>query len=116
MGLVPHKAIRRTQEIVDIMDRTSVEIFERKRSALQQGDEAVLQQIGHGKDIMSILCRCHFPKPLGNITAYFATVKANMAATEEDCLQEAELVGQMTCVSSPTMIISALSVCVALEH
>jgi len=85
MGLVPHKAIRRTQEIVDIMDRTSVEIFERKRSALQQGDEAVLQQIGHGKDIMSIL------------------LKANMAATEEDCLQEAELVGQMT-----TLIFAAM--------
>jgi hypothetical protein len=60
MRLVPHKAVRRTQEIVDTMYRTSVDIFERKRSALQQGDEAVLQQVGRGKDIMSILCRCHF--------------------------------------------------------
>jgi len=78
MRLVPHKAVRRTQEIVDTMYRTSVDIFERKRSALQQGDEAVLQQVGRGKDIMSIL------------------LKANMGATEEDRLQESELIGQMS--------------------
>jgi tRNA A37 methylthiotransferase MiaB len=57
MGLVPHKAVRRTQEIVDVMDRTSIQIFEHKRLALQQGDEAVLKQVGRGKDIMSILCK-----------------------------------------------------------
>ncbi|KIM86621.1 hypothetical protein PILCRDRAFT_815850 [Piloderma croceum F 1598] len=84
MGLVPHKAVRRTQEIVDVMDRTSIQIFEHKRLALQQGDEAVLKQVGRGKDIMSIL------------------LKANIEATEEDRLQDLELVSQMT-----TMIFAA---------
>jgi hypothetical protein len=62
MKLIPNKDVRRTQEIVDIMDRTSVEIFERKKLALQQGDDSVLKQVGRGKDIMSILCVCQFRK------------------------------------------------------
>ena len=60
MKLVPNKTVRRTQDIVDIMDRTSVELFQRKKLALQQGDEAVLAQVGRGKDIMSILCMYQF--------------------------------------------------------
>jgi hypothetical protein len=64
MKLVPHKSVRKTQEIVDVMNRTSVEVFERKKIALQQGDAAVLQQVGRGKDIMSILCRCQFSRVL----------------------------------------------------
>ena len=31
------------------------EIFEQKKRALELGDEAVKQQVGEGKDIMSIL-------------------------------------------------------------
>jgi tRNA A37 methylthiotransferase MiaB len=58
MGIVPIKSVRRTQEIIDIMDKTSVEIYEHKMLALQQGDEAVLQQFGRGKDITSILRMC----------------------------------------------------------
>jgi len=58
MGIVPIKFVRRTQEIVDVMDKTSVEIYEHKMLALQQGDEAVLQQVGRGKDITSILRMC----------------------------------------------------------
>ena len=38
------------------MDRTSTEVFEQKKKALQAGDEAVTKQVGEGKDIMSILC------------------------------------------------------------
>jgi hypothetical protein len=64
LKLVPHKSVRRTRDIVDIMDKTSVEIFEQKRRALEQGDQAVLQQVGRGKDIMSILCRSRFSKIL----------------------------------------------------
>ena len=60
MQLIPNKSVRMTREIVDVMYRTSVQIFEHKRLALQQGDESVLQRVGRGKDIMSILCRCHF--------------------------------------------------------
>lgn len=40
------------------MDRTSTEVLANKRAALAQGDEAVMKQIGQGKDIMSILRTC----------------------------------------------------------
>lgn len=53
---VPHKSIRRLADIIDVMDRSSTEVLEKKKAALAQGDEAVLKEIGHGKDIMSILC------------------------------------------------------------
>ena len=54
--LLPFKSIQKLRKIVDTMDRTSAEIFQSKKAALQQGDESVLKQVGRGKDIMSILC------------------------------------------------------------
>ena len=42
-------------DIVDVIYHTSVEIFESKKKALADGDEALATQIGRGKDIMSIL-------------------------------------------------------------
>ena len=40
---------------VRMMRTRSREIYEQKKLALAQGDEAVKLQIGEGKDIMSIL-------------------------------------------------------------
>ena len=37
------------------MEAQSKNIFHGKRTALEKGDEAVVHQIGEGKDIMSIL-------------------------------------------------------------
>ncbi|KAI0760478.1 cytochrome P450 [Fomes fomentarius] len=78
LELIPHKGLHEMKEIVDTMHRRSVEIFEEKKRALEKGDEAVTQQVGEGKDIMSILLR------------------ANMEASEEDRLPEKELIGQMS--------------------
>ena len=55
VDLLPFKSVRRLRDIVDLMYKTSVEIFEEKKRALREGDEAVANQIGGGKDIMSIL-------------------------------------------------------------
>ncbi|KIJ63847.1 hypothetical protein HYDPIDRAFT_29197 [Hydnomerulius pinastri MD-312] len=74
----PWKDVQEISRIVDIMDKTSIEVFEAKKKALAEGDEAVMQQVGQGKDIMSILLR------------------ANMTASEEDRLPDSELLGQMT--------------------
>ena len=101
MKLVPNKTVRRTQDIVDIMDRTSVELFQRKKLALQQGDEAVLAQVGRGKDIMSILCMCQFLTSFRILVLTYEIVKENMEATEGDRLQEAELIAQITCAMRP---------------
>jgi hypothetical protein len=53
--IVSWKELHDVLGMVDIMDKTSTEIFEAKKKALLMGDEAMLQQVGRGKDIMSIL-------------------------------------------------------------
>jgi hypothetical protein len=48
--LGPNKSARRAQELVDIMDRTSIKIFKVKKVDVQPDDEAI------DKDLMSTLC------------------------------------------------------------
>ena len=51
----PNRGVRELQLIVDTMDRRSHEIYYDKRRALLGGDEILKQQVGEGKDIMSVL-------------------------------------------------------------
>ena len=44
------------QKIVDTMWREATNIYRAKKKALEQGDEAVVREIGEGKDLLSILC------------------------------------------------------------
>ncbi|KAJ3551150.1 hypothetical protein NM688_g4887 [Phlebia brevispora] len=78
LNLVPDRNIQDLKNSVDIMNTTSVEILENKRTALRMGDEVVKRQVGEGKDIMSVLMR------------------ANMSSSEHDKLTEEELLAQMT--------------------
>ena len=55
VDLLPWKILHDVWDIVDLMYNTSVEMFESKKKALAEGDEALATQIGRGKDIMSIL-------------------------------------------------------------
>jgi hypothetical protein len=55
--IIPWKELHDVLGMVDIMDQTSTSIFEAKKKALLMGDEAVSQQVGRGKDIMSVLCQ-----------------------------------------------------------
>ncbi|KAH8109751.1 cytochrome P450 [Phellopilus nigrolimitatus] len=75
---IPYDKFKIMRELVGIMDVTSKNIFQSKKNALLEGDEAVKGQVGKGKDIMSVLLR------------------ANMDAKEEDRLPESELLGQMS--------------------
>ena len=54
--LVPHKNLQELLEISDTMRRRSQEIIDERKTALAGGDEALMAQVGEGKDIMSI-CR-----------------------------------------------------------
>jgi hypothetical protein len=56
VDILPFENVRRLRNIVDIIHNTSVEILEAKKRALKEGGEAVANQVGGGKDIMSILC------------------------------------------------------------
>lgn len=77
--------LRKLRDLVDIMTQTSIDIFEEKKTAMKQGDEALEKLAGHGKDIISIL------------------LKANMSASAEDKLPDSELLGQMTTLTFAAM-------------
>lgn len=57
MKCIPIPGMRKIVDIVDVMDRTSRDVLSAKKQALSQGGEAVLRQVGAGKDIMSVLCK-----------------------------------------------------------
>lgn len=54
-GLVPLKSFQKATEIIDLMHAESVAVYESKKSALMEGEEAIVHQVGQGKDILSIL-------------------------------------------------------------
>ncbi|KAI0760468.1 cytochrome P450 [Fomes fomentarius] len=83
--LFPHEGVQHLKAIVDVMHRRSIEIYKEKIRALEKGDEAVKQNIGEGRDLISILMR------------------ANMLASEQDKLPEEELIAQMS-----TFILAAM--------
>ena len=56
--LLPFRELRRLMRISDIMRRRSQEIISERKEALLQGDQAMLAQVGEGKDLMSICCKC----------------------------------------------------------
>ena len=60
--LTPSTRIQTMRRIVDIMWQTSLSIYSSKKQAMAQGNEAVLSQIGSGKDIMSVLSGCSFSR------------------------------------------------------
>ncbi|EIM87128.1 cytochrome P450 [Stereum hirsutum FP-91666 SS1] len=76
--LMPSKTIKQLIDATDVMDETSRMVFSHKKEALEKGDDAVVHQIGEGRDIMSVLMR------------------SNMDADEDDRLPEHELLSQMT--------------------
>lgn len=55
VNLLPWKNLHDLRDIVDTMYKTSVEIFESKKRAMMEGDDAVATQIGRGKDLLSTL-------------------------------------------------------------
>lgn len=94
--MVPVKRIQKIKNLADIMHKTSVDIYESKMKALDEGDEAVTRQVGAGKDIMSILCKFIFEVTI-HLSHHFL-VKANAEADEADRLPASEIFGQMKLV------------------
>ncbi|TFK27109.1 cytochrome P450 [Coprinopsis marcescibilis] len=85
VDLLPWKNLHALRDMVDVMANTSVEIFESKKRAFELGDEAIHEQVGQGKDIISIL------------------LKANMLASEEDKLPDNELIAQISSLTFAAM-------------
>lgn len=52
---IPNADFRQLRHVIDTMDSRSRDIFEEKKAAIMKGDEAVVQQLGNAKDLLSIL-------------------------------------------------------------
>ncbi|KAI0816956.1 cytochrome P450 [Trametes gibbosa] len=78
VAVIPNARIQRLKGIVDTIHQRSVEIMEEKKSSIRQGDSGLIEQIGEGRDVMSIL------------------LKANMAANAKERLSDDEIVAQMS--------------------
>ena len=55
LDMTPNKALQHLKSIADIMNRHSLAIFEEKKALIESGDDALLNQVGEGRDIMSVL-------------------------------------------------------------
>ena len=101
-SMIPLKGLQKIMDISVTMRRRSQEIIEEKKAALRMGDDVMLQEVGEGKDLMSI-CRESYNglSDIGYLTA--SLVKANMAASEGEKLSDEELIAQMSCVPHPAV-------------
>lgn len=55
IDFVPLPDLHLARDLVDILDKNSKNILKGKRDAIAKGDTAVMEQIGQGKDVMSLL-------------------------------------------------------------
>ena len=55
VDLLPWKKLHQIRDMVDILHRSSLEIFEATKRSLKEGHRGVDGSIGEGKDIMSVL-------------------------------------------------------------
>ncbi|KAJ6577991.1 cytochrome P450 [Mycena capillaripes] len=78
LNITPSRRLHKLRDIVDIMYQTNSKVFESKKNALKLGDEKVLDQVGHGRDIVSVLLR------------------AMDGASDEDRLPDSEVLAQLT--------------------
>lgn len=99
IDILPWKALKDMRDVADIMHATSVDVIESKKRAMKEGDEAIMRQVGKGKDIMSILRALTFIViflPADTNVVHSCVVRANTTASEEDRMTDEELFGQVT--------------------
>ena len=56
--MAPFGVVQRLRQIIDTIHARSIGIIDEKKAALEQGDEALKEQVGEGKDLMSVLREC----------------------------------------------------------
>lgn len=99
---LPSKNVQLLIKATNAMDETSKKIFYLKKAALEKGDDAVVQQIGEGRDIMSVLselCLCYEVltwTKMSESVVFISLVRSNLNAHETDRMPDHELLGQMS--------------------
>lgn len=94
LKFVPLPDLHKATVLVDAMSNSTQNILNGKKEAMERGDEAVLEQIGHGKDLMSLLSESHDVR----IFMLIFAVRANESVKQDEKLPEEELLGQMNVV------------------
>jgi hypothetical protein len=97
MNLLPFPIFQEPLRLIDIMHKEAFSVVDKRKAALDGGTEADSENIGLGKDILSVLRASLFylgktfdvdkPSPYA--------VKANMSASDEDRLPESEVISQV---------------------
>ena len=94
---IPFEFIQKPRRIVDLIDHETRTILETKKRALEQGDKAVLEQVGEGRDILSTLCECHLLVSIERVVlTCIEKVRANMAASDEDKISDEEVMAHIS--------------------
>ncbi|KAM5541728.1 hypothetical protein V8D89_004457 [Ganoderma adspersum] len=78
VDLLPFQSVQNLRDVVNVMDMAARCIVAERKEALRCGEDAVLQQIGEGKDLLSRLLR------------------ANMESPDGDVLSDEEILGQVS--------------------
>ncbi|TEB40175.1 cytochrome P450 [Coprinellus micaceus] len=82
---IPWKPLRELRDIADVMKATSNDIIGPKQRAMQEGNEAVADQVRGGDDFLNVLLR------------------ENMKASGDDRLTDEELLGQVSTLTHAAM-------------
>ena len=103
LDLVPSKKVQRLKDICDRLTAGCVKIFDAKKAAMKSGDDDLLQNVGEGRDVMSVLrtsiaSRLISVQPKVMVCFHPFVVRENMLAAQEDKLPEDELLAQMAYV------------------
>ena len=59
VDFMPWKKGRKYRDIINVMDKTTVHIFNEKKRTLEAGDKPLMDQVKQAKDLMSILSKYH---------------------------------------------------------
>ncbi|KAH9840926.1 cytochrome P450 [Rhodofomes roseus] len=95
---LPWKSARDLLAVVDTLDRKSREILDTSRRLLKQGDGALANREGRGRDLMTCL------------------LKANEQAEDEDKLTDEEILGQVASFVLAGADSSAIALALIIQH
>ena len=57
LDLVPNEKVQRVKYVCDTLNAGCVALFKTKKAEMERADEELMQKVGEGKDVMSLLCK-----------------------------------------------------------
>ena len=94
--ILPIPAARDLKYHAEVVAQKSRELFQAKKAALEQPDEAVIPAVDERQDLMSVLCELYSSPIVPVVLRLRESVKANQSPSEKDALPEEELIAQIS--------------------